>query len=239
MRISEHFSILSKRFPHHLKCIRKGIFYILLEEEAFFVAEKFSFRLTPLDRTAIKIGFPKNSLSKWKNVFMESGWAFILVDGENIEEYPWIYPLLDNPIDIEAYSLVKQRILRLWTVGIEDRETKRFLLKERFEELFAIVNGFLMKISKKERYFLREKIETKMLEILENIYQYMYNPSSRIVLSEKLFSDLLILREFLRFTRRMGHLHKDVVYLDVTDRCLELLKIMKAIREKNIIKWGE
>jgi DNA mismatch repair ATPase MutS len=89
MRISEHFStVLSVRFPHHLKCIRKGTFYIFLAEEAFFISERFSFRLTPLDRTTVRVGFPKNSLEKWKQAFTESGWAFILVDGEDIEEYP-------------------------------------------------------------------------------------------------------------------------------------------------------
>jgi len=153
-----------------------------------------------------------------------------LIDGEQIYmEHPGIYPLGTNPIDIESYMLARERVLRLTDMGVKEKEVKRFLLKERFEELFGIVNAFLMKVPKKERYFLREKIETKMLE---NIYQYMYDPSSRSVLSEKLFSDLLILREFLRFTKRMGYLQKDTIYLDVTDRCLELLKIVKAIREK-------
>ncbi len=53
-----------------------------------------------------------------------------------------------------------------------------------------------------------------------------------IVLSEKLFSDILILREFLRFMKRMGCLQKDTIYLDVTERCLELLKIVKSIQDK-------
>ena len=89
MRISQNFSsILAVRFPHHLKCIRKGAFYIFLAEEAFFISKQFSFRLTPLDKTTIRVGFPKTSLEKWKKVFMESGWAFVVVDGENTEEYP-------------------------------------------------------------------------------------------------------------------------------------------------------
>lgn len=72
MRISKYFPLLSSEYPRHLKCIRKGAFYILLEEEAFFFSERFSFRLTPLDKNAIKCGFPKTSLSKWKRVFHEA-----------------------------------------------------------------------------------------------------------------------------------------------------------------------
>jgi hypothetical protein len=231
MRISEyHASVLAVRYPRHLKCVRKGAFYILLSEEAFFLSEKFSFRLTPLDRSTVRVGFPANSLEKWKRAFFDAGWAFVLSRGDECEEFPGTYPLAGNPVDAEAYSLVRARILRLGSVGLEDRETKKFLLKERAEELFLITNGFLMKIPKKERYFLREKIERSMIGILDSIYRYSYLVSERPRLAESVFAEILVFREFVRLVRHMGHLGKDAVYLDVSERCVEMLKIAKALK---------
>ena len=98
---------------------------------------------------------------------------------------------------------MRERILRLGSLGLEDRETKRFLLKERVEELFIITNSFLMKIPKKERYFLREKIEHSLIEILDSTYRYMYLVPERPALSNALFSQMLIVREFIRLIRNM------------------------------------
>jgi hypothetical protein len=133
---------------------------------------------------------------------------------------------------MEAYVLVRERILRLGTVGIEDHETKRFLLKERVEELFILTNSFLMKIPKKERYFLREKVERSMIGILDSVYRYMYAIFERYALTDSIFSEMLVLREFIRLVRHMGYLEKDSVYLDVSERCVEILKITKTLKTR-------
>lgn len=65
MKISEFFEGLSVSDREYLSVIEKGGFYILLQEDAFFLAKKYSFKLTKLDSTSIKIGFPKASKEKW------------------------------------------------------------------------------------------------------------------------------------------------------------------------------
>lgn len=89
-----------------------------------------------------------------------------------------------------------------------------------------------MKIPKKERYFLREKVEHSMIEILDSVYRYMYSISERHILADSIFSEILVLREFIRLVRHMGYLKKDSVYLDVSERCVEILKITKTLKIK-------
>jgi hypothetical protein len=49
------------------------------------------------------------------------------------------------------------------------------LLKDKVEDVYIIFLDLLLKLPKKERYFLREKIERLFLDILEKLYFYMYN----------------------------------------------------------------
>ena len=46
-------------------------------------------------------------------------------------------------------------IKKIW---IEDKNEKIFLLKDKLENIYIILLDLLMKLPKKERYFLREKI---------------------------------------------------------------------------------
>lgn len=230
MRISEKFEMLSADFPRHMKCVKKGMFFLFLDEEAYFLSKKFSFKLTPLDKEHIKIGFPMGALEKWKTSFAANGWALAILSHDQVAQYPGAYPLSCDPIETESYFRTRERIPKLGSVGVEEADTKRFLLKERMEELFLIVQSFLMKVPRKERYFLREKIERSCIEILAKIYAYMYDLSDRKRLAEEIFTEMLVLREFLRLTRTAGYLRKDSLYLDVSERCIEILKITKALK---------
>jgi len=61
-------------------------------------------------------------------------------------------------IDLEDYKFTKERILWLKKIWIEDKNEKIFLLKDKLENIYIILLDLLMKLPKKERYFLREKI---------------------------------------------------------------------------------
>ncbi len=80
--------------------------------------------------------------------------------------------------DIEDYLLTSTRILEK-DITRKEEKTKNFLLKDKLEELFCLLQEILLRLPKKERYFLREKIERNFLELLEKVYQYMYQRELR------------------------------------------------------------
>jgi hypothetical protein len=61
MKIKEIYEKLLKDYPNKIKIFKKWIFWIILEEEAFFMAKYFSFKITSLDKETIKIWFPESS----------------------------------------------------------------------------------------------------------------------------------------------------------------------------------
>lgn len=64
MKIKEIYEKLLTEYPNKLKIFKKWIFWILLEEEAFFISKYFSFKITVLDKNTIKIWFPDRSKQK-------------------------------------------------------------------------------------------------------------------------------------------------------------------------------
>jgi len=68
-------------------------------------------------------------------------------------------------------------------IQVKTQKTQNFLLKDKLEELFCMLQEILLRLPKKERYFLREKIERNFLTLLEKVYQYMYQRELRDKLS--------------------------------------------------------
>ena len=62
---------------------KSGIFYIALHEDAIILSNKFGFKLTNLTETVKKCGFPKNSLSKYVNLFKSNNIQFKIIDAQN------------------------------------------------------------------------------------------------------------------------------------------------------------
>jgi hypothetical protein len=144
------------------------------------------------------------------------------------ESYWWEYNLT---YDIEDYILTSKRILDV-KISRKSNKVQNFLLKDRLEDLFLILQELLLRLPKKERYFLREKIERNFLNLLEKVYQYMYQKDQRARLSREFMWDVLVLREFTRFLYMTGRIKNENVYLDLGERWIEICKIVKWLTEK-------
>lgn len=68
--------------------------------------------------------------------------------------------------------------------------------------------------------------------IPDSVYRYMYAISERYTLADSIFSEMLVLREFIRLIRHIWYLQKDSVYLDVSERCIEILNITKILKAR-------
>lgn len=235
MKISEYYNKIADK--QELKIFKKWIFWILLNEEAFFMAKHFNMKITKLDKENIKIWFPDSSKNKWLEILKNKNIWYILIERENdnfIEKQvnKWNHFSSIFKINIEDYLLTRDRILNLNKLNLEDKNEKNFLLKEKLEDIYMISSGLLMRLPKKERYYFREKFERLFMDLLEYVYKYMYNLEDRKVIIEKIFSVSIILREYFRFFYKIWVIKNDNVFIDLWDRWLEILKICKGIRNK-------
>ena len=222
------------KYDNKLKIIKKWIFWILLDEEAFFMSKYFNMKLTKLDKETIKVGFPDQNKEKWFSILENKDlWyvLFILQDWNLLEttSFEWVNFWKVFQINLEDYKFTKDRILQLTKLWIEEKNEKNFLLKDKLEDIFVLIVSILMRLPKKERYYLRSKIETLFLDILEKIYKYMYNLSDRRDLIKSIFWEVMIIREFCRFLYKDQKITSSNVYLDLWDKFTEILKISKWI----------
>lgn len=231
-----HESIKSWKFSGYFKFFKKWNFFILLDEEAFCFSKLFSFKLTWLGKNHIKIGFPCSSKEKWSEKLKKADYSFVIFDNESkvLSEYEW---KISFNVDISDYMIAFKRILTLDKLDIEDEKQKNFLLKQKLEDIYKKMSFFIMKFPKKERFYLREKIEKQMIDILHDTYIFAYEPKSRKDKSKDIFQKLLILRDFFRLAYNISNHLKDTVYLDLSNDLIEVLKITKTLINKYDEVW--
>lgn len=234
MKISDFINSQSEKYNSYLKIVKKWIFWILLNEDAFYIHKKFNLKLTILDKVSIKVWFPDSSKDKWLNNFNEKWISYILFEKENDifikkQEYKW---KTNFKIDLEDYNLTRDRILWLDKIWLEQKNEKNFLLKDKLEDIYIILNELLLKLPKKQRYFFREKIERLFLDLFEEVYKYMFDLTDRKIVIQDIFNKTLILREFTRFLYKQWKIQNDNIYLDLWDKWLEVIKISKSIINK-------
>lgn len=238
MKISEFIDSLWDKYNSHIKIVKKWIFWVILNEEAFFFSKYFNMKLTVLDTKTIKVWFPDWSKNKWINILEENNISYILFEKINggynktkifaSKQFSSIYK-----IDLEDYNFTKNRLLWLNKIWLEDKNEHNFLLKDKLEDIYMILLELLLKLPKKERYFFREKIEKQFLDLFEQVYIYMYNLWDRKIIIKNIFNITMILREFTRFLYKLWKIKNDNVYLDLWDKWIEILKICKGIMKKN------
>jgi hypothetical protein len=239
MKIKEFIDWLGEKYEFQLKIVKKWIFWILLDLDAFFMSKTFHLKLTVLDKSTIKVWFPDLSKDKWLKLFQEKGIWYILFEKQNSTYIETARFLSNNycvyfSIDLDDYNLTKNRVLWLNKLWIEDKSEKNFLLKDKAEDIYIQFVSFVLTFSKKERYFFREKLERLFLDLFEYIYKYMYNLWDRKELIEIIFNKVMILREFYRLLYKIWKVKNHNIYLELWGKWIELLKICKWIKSKNV-----
>ncbi|MDD5770415.1 MAG: hypothetical protein PHE25_05595 [Candidatus Gracilibacteria bacterium] len=185
MKIKEFYENMHCKYPNKLKIFKKGIFWILLEEEAFFMSKYFNFKITSLDKSTIKIGFPNSSKSKWLKTLNDKDIGYILIEKPKDEDFKILQITIGDyyssifSINLEDFLLTKDRILGLKKFDLEDKNEKNFLLQIKIEELYLLMSQLFIKLPKKERFYFRDKIERIFLDTLEILYKYKYNLDDR------------------------------------------------------------
>lgn len=239
MKLSQVVENSKQNYPNKLIIVKKWIFWILTNEQAFFMSKMFNMKLTKLDKDTIKAWFPEKSLNKWLQILEDKRLSYMVLqkDKQNgkyqiIKNKDWTYFNKLFVINQEDYEFTKQRILWLAKVWLEEKIEKNFLLKDKLEEIYLLLSHRLIKMPRKERYYFREKIEKIYMDMLENVYKYMYNLEDRKELIKNIQDKVFVLREFTRFLYKIGRIRNDNYYLDLGERWIEIMKICKGVRNK-------
>ena len=243
MKIKDVWSGFNSKYLTNVKLIKKWIFWVALCEEAFFLSKYFNLKLTKLDKETIKVWFPDSSLKTWIERLQKLNiWIVLISKNTDTNEYELIKVYEGKsyaqkyPVNVEDYTLTKDRILWLNKIWLEEKKWNDFLLKNKIEEIYVLLSSWLIKLPRKERYYFRDKIERLYMDLLEDIYKYMYNIWSRKDSMQNVFDKVLVIREFSRLLYTMWIKNSDLAFLDLWERWLEVLKISKTIINKEKTK---
>lgn len=80
---------LKSQNPNTVYLFKCGIFYIALDKDAYLLSNKMGFKLTNLNQTILKCGFPVNRLDYYSNLLDSCDINFEIIDNtcNNIDNY--------------------------------------------------------------------------------------------------------------------------------------------------------
>lgn len=81
-KLYNNYLELKKEENSYIYLFKSGIFYIALQEDAKVLSQKFGLKLTNLNDTIIKCGFPSNSIGKYISLFTNNNIKFKIIDSK-------------------------------------------------------------------------------------------------------------------------------------------------------------
>ena len=108
---------------------KSGIFYIALNEDAELLSNKFGFKITNLNETVIKCGFPNTRLDFYLNLFKNNNIDFKLIDSD--------YGKVEKISDYLSNEKVKNVIQDIISIDFDN-----ISFKEAYNKLEYIANVF-------------------------------------------------------------------------------------------------
>lgn len=143
------YQMLKEKDSETLYLFKSGIFYIFLDKDAQKVSNYFGLKLTYLNSSVLKCGFPQNSLNKYLNLFNSSPFTIKIVDNTSMVEYS----ISDFTIQNDYLNIFNQ----LSNINIESLSVK---------EAFELISD----LQKKSQQILQQMNNEKNVERSE-IYE--------------------------------------------------------------------
>lgn len=123
-KLFEKYQNLKKENPEKLYLLKSGIFYIGLDDDAKKLSELFSFKITNLNDTVVKCGFPETKLEFYTNLLKRCNVDFEIINSSqekviNSDEY----------INTEKTKEIINSIIKLDMNSISFKSSYEFLNK--------------------------------------------------------------------------------------------------------------
>ena len=79
-KLYDKYKILKSENPSKLYLFKSGIFYIFIDEDAIKISKSLNLKLTNLNETVCKCGFPVKNLDKYLTLFKLSNFDVDIID---------------------------------------------------------------------------------------------------------------------------------------------------------------
>ena len=111
-KLYENYLILKKSDNNYFYLFKSGMFYIFIDNDAQFIANELHLKLTNLNDSILKCGFPINSLNKYCSILDEKNVKYKIIENNSVVESKKQYIDFQN-IQIQLDSIKKLDINKL------------------------------------------------------------------------------------------------------------------------------
>ena len=112
---------------------KSGIFYIFLDKDARTMSQEFGFKLSNLNSTVVKCGFPTNSLDKYIEKFKSAGYCVHIVCDDD-------YKSFSNSMDINFF--VNNQMFSKTINSFLNLNIDMLSISQAFDTLFNLQHDF-------------------------------------------------------------------------------------------------
>ena len=135
IKMSKLYSLyknLKEKDSKMIYLFKNGIFYIALSDDAIYLSNRFNFKLTKLNDSVIKCGFPISSIDKYIKTFTNENVNFKIIDTSNNK----IYSPQEFVLNSNINNIIK-KIISIDTKQLSISEAYQFIedLKEETNKL--------------------------------------------------------------------------------------------------------
>ena len=136
-KLFEIYKNLKQNDNETLYLFKSGIFYIFLDNDAKIINKILDLKLTNLNDTIVKCGFPANSLQKYLKLLSFTDYNIKIIDNSNTTSYT----INDYGLNIEIKELL-QKISNINTENISISEAYSLLntLKNKAKKIILKVD---------------------------------------------------------------------------------------------------
>lgn len=121
-KLYDQYLSLKKQDPSTFYLFKSGIFYIFLDEDAKKMATYLNLKLTNLNETVLKCGFPVNNLAKYSALMQEKGYLVKIVNTQAEQTHTTTDYILNS--DIKSFI---QKLSMIDSDNLSIREAYSFL----------------------------------------------------------------------------------------------------------------
>ena len=132
-KLFNNYISLKSQDSNKFYLFKSGIFYIFLDDDARAMSQQFGFKLSNLNNSVVKCGFPTNSLDKYIEKFKVAGYSVHIVCDDNIKT-------VSNSVDLNFF--VNNQFFEKTSNTFLNLNIDMLSISQAFDTLFNLQHDF-------------------------------------------------------------------------------------------------